>query len=987
MTAAMEGRSNRDSLRFSFKKAIGWALLLLVFLFAMGSYKKAMLGRMVDQGLQASKTRTQKVINLFQASFFFAYQEQFLPGIKQVLAETGKGPKIKELLILSEKGNILFNSSHPPTLAQNSSPDVVYGNVESEVKTRLSMQEPSVFVRGFEVRVLVPWAGYWVLYTLDGSPIRNLITFVFLFCILFTITIGLLKSRGILRSVGLQLKAFWERFFRLRVKFLAAIFLINMIAASIIFYSLSSLQTQEQTRRIEKESILFSEFSTSRVISDFTNYFYFYYLDRFLPELKRTIASNENLVAIRIISRRTGSVLFDSEQAATSPNPTQMGEAMKVDYSEDFQEQLKTQDLATRYFTREGEKLISITSTYRNENQEAMFWVEYLFSFHSLARSIRAIREQILVDLVPSLALGLLIAGIFAQLLISPIRRLVSALQRVTGGDYNVSVDLKTGDEVGDLVQAFNTMTSELKKKHELRKYLSDSTYRQVMSAMESPEGIKIGGSRVAATVLFSDIRDFVSHCESLDAEEVTAMLNEYFSAMVDVVYKHGGEVDKFIGDALLAVFYCSDETRTIRPVDTIHGTVTPTATALQAIYCALEMREKLAEFNEKRRNAQKAMIEIGVGISHGEIISGPIGAKDRMDFTVIGDVVNLSNRIEKLSKGGKYTKILFSHHVEEKVRGLLDYEELNNGKIRGKKEEVRVFELIGVRDLDALIKNLEGSDVFMKRRSIELLGQSRNTNALPMILRCLSDPDETSRLSAALALVKLAPMDHDETLNALMKLLSREVSEKVLSAAITAAGKLCSTDRILELIPFLDSPNDRIVANAVESIGQVRTSKCMDLILPKLNSRSNRVKANAAMALFAAGHAEVIDTLKPMLMHSDPLMRSSAAFAIGELTLIAEKDYLVRQWRDQPQATKYFLAELQESVPMLVVLLKDPDLMVKRQAIVALGKIRDKSAVLPMIDLVDSTGGSAEIRNDILEALRSIGSHKLIRELIGKLS
>jgi class 3 adenylate cyclase/HEAT repeat protein len=956
-----------------------------------------MMDRLARQAVDSVQPRHQKISNLFQASFYFFYEDQFLPGIQAALAEQAY-PRISRVTILEKGGQVVFDSAHPRKQESRGAPAESIGK---EISSRLGSAGPVALVGGFNARVLMPGSQVAVLYDFDGSVIRNRVLAALVLGLALLALARWALTHQLTGRAAHALSEGWARFWRLRAKFLATIVLINLITAGIVFVSLVSLQTREQTQRIERDSILFSQFSTAQVISNFTNYFYFYYSDRFIPETKRIIASNENLVGLRIISQRTHAVLFDSEQSG--PPQSEATDLAKTEFPPEVTEQLKSRDVASRYVDRG----ISVVSIYRNENQEPVFLVEYLFSFQSLARSIQAIRSQILVDLVPSLALGLLIAIVFAQLLLSPIRKLVAALGRVTEGDYDVTVDLKSRglrgkDEVVELVTAFNSMTEELRKKKELRKYLSDSTYRQIMKAPDSPEGVRLGGSRVSATVLFSDIRNFVGHCEALEAEEVTAMLNEYFSEMVEVVYKNGGEVDKFIGDALLAVFYSSDESRTIRPGGDAPaaGAPTPSGTALQAIYCALEMRERLAEFNARRKAQQKATIEIGVGITHGEIISGPIGSKDRMDFTVIGDVVNLASRIEKLSKRGKHTKIVFSEQIESKVQGLLHYEEMGAELVQGKGEPVRTFELVGVRDIESLVRNIESGDLALRRRSVELLGQSRNSAALPHAMRALQDPDQATRLQAVLAVSKLAPAGTGAEEAAFAALLARlspgasgqgERSDKVLSALIAAVGKLSGPSRIEQVIaalkPFLESTNERIVANAVEALGQARHPGCSDLILPKLISRNNRVKANAAMALFAAGHIEVIDTLKPMLMHSDPLMRSSAAFAIGELTVIAEQDHLLAQWKVRGSGVKVFLAELQECVPMLVALLRDPEPMVRRQAVIALGKIRDKSAVLPIIDMLDPERGSRDLIQDISQALRSIGSHKLVREVIARLS
>jgi class 3 adenylate cyclase len=990
----MSSQSAPKTPKSTLRQAIAWVAIGVACVGAATAYKSTLMRRAESAALERLPAQQAKVSGLFQASYYFFYDDQFLPGIQEVLREG-----VSRIVILSPTGTALFDSSAPRKPDDPQSAARPAGIPDALVQ-RLGTSVPFVLSRGFQLQIAVPGPQFAIVYLLDGSAakvrVAGMLAATLAIAALFYWLISSGHGLGALRAA----RARWRRFWRLRVKFLAAIVVVNLATAVIVFFSLASLQTREQTERIERDSVLFSQFSTAQVISNFTNYFYFYFSDRFIPETKRIIASNENLVGLRIISRRTGGVLYDSDQPAENPAvPLAAGTQAKPAFSAEVEAQLKTRDQATQFIERGGERMLSVVNTFRNESQEPVFSVEYVFAFRTLEKSIRAIRRQILIDLVPSLALGLLIAALFAQWLISPIRRLVAALRKVEGGDYEVSVGISRGDEIGDLVGAFNSMAGELRRKQELRKYLSDSTYRQIMKSPQLPEGARVGGTRVSATVLFSDIRNFVGHCEALEAEEVTAMLNEYFSEMVEVVHKHGGEVDKFIGDAFLAVFYVAPETAAASSGAAALA-VSASATALQAVHCSIEMRERLAQFNERRVASGKAPIETGVGITFGELISGPIGAKDRMDFTVIGDVVNLASRIEKLSKKGRHTKIIFSEQVEERVRGLLEYDEMGSEKVAGKDALVRVFELIGVRDIGQLLRNLAGDDVALRRRSLDLLGQSRNPEALEAVLGVLADSDAMIRLGAVVAASRLAeanPLQGEWVFNALEKRLAAEGQgdDKVLSALLSAIGRLAGPARIERMIvafkPFLASSDERIIANAVEALGFARDARCTDLVLPLLASLNNRVKANAAMALFAAGRIEVIDTLKPMLMHSEALMRASAAFAIGELTMIAGHEKLLERWKERPGAFKYFLADLQESVPMLVTLLRDPDIRVRRQAVLSLGKIKDKSAVLPMIDMLGPEGSanvsSQELIQDISEALRSIGSHKLVREVISKLS
>lgn len=960
-----------------------------LYVVGVGAYKAREMDRAAAESLELARTLQPRVHGLFQASFYFFYDDQFLPGVLGLVKPTEDrtdpgAARLERVEILTADGSVLFDSSVGGTKPEKGE-ESGRRHADARVPEALKSDHPTVFSQGFGTQVLLPPpagspVGVRLSFDLPGLRRATFWALGVGIALIFLLWRGLEGGRA--KRLGQTGLAIWRRFWRLRIKFLATILLINSFTVAIVFTSLVSLQTRQQTYRIQKDALVFAEFSTARIVSAFTNSFYFYYTDQFLPEIKNTIAANENLVGVRVISARTGNVLFDSEKA-TAPSAAG-SEPVVVQYPEDMLEQLKNRDIASRRVERDGQRMLSVLSAQRGESQASLFWVEYLFSFQSLERSIQSIRSRLIRDLVPSLLFGFVVAAFFAQLLISPIRRLVAALRKVTAGDYNVSVQVRGRDEIGELVSAFNAMTDDLRKKKELRKYLSETTYRQVMASSDGADGSRQGGKRVPATVLFSDIRDFVGHCEALDAEEVTVMLNEYFAEMVEVVHKHGGEVDKFIGDALLAVFYASDEVRTILP----GGPQVPTGTgtSLQAIYCGLEMRERLAEFNERRRAKGKATIEIGIGITFGDIISGPIGAKDRMDFTVIGDVVNLANRIEKLSKTGKFTKIVFSHQVEERVRGLLDYQEHSREQVRGKQEPVIVYELKGIRDLQALLANLAAPDPVLRRRCLELLGQSRNEAAVPAILGCLRDADESVRMSAAQALGRLSLRGDARVLKALRDALKAERGDRALSAIIATYGRVALGDAIFDLAPYLDHADERIVANAIEAMGNARDPRCSDLILPKVMSRHNRVKANSAMALFAAGHFEVIDSLKPMLMHSDPLMRSSAAFAIGELTVIAEQEAVVRSWRAEERAAKVFMAELQECVPMLVSLLRDPDPTVRRQAVVALGKIKDKSAVLPIIDMVDLGQGSRDLNRDILDALRSIGSHKLVRDVIRRL-
>jgi len=218
-------------------------------------------------------------------------------------------------------------------------------------------------------------------------------------------------------------------------------------------------------------------------------------------------------------------------------------------------------------------------------------------------------------------------------------------------------------------------------------KQIKDLMYRymtpEVAEALLASGDTGMGGKRKNVSVLFSDIRSYTTLTEKLQAEEVVVMLNNYFEVMVDVVFKYGGTLDKYIGDALMAVF----------------GSPAPLENhAWCAMQTAVEMREKLAEFNDDRIANGELPIGIGMGIHSDEVISGNIGSSKRMELTSIGDGVNLASRLESASK--QYgTDLIISDNTYKEYKDRLYVRELDFITVKGKSEPVIVYELVGIRE------------------------------------------------------------------------------------------------------------------------------------------------------------------------------------------------------------------------------------------------------------------------------------------------
>lgn len=351
------------------RAAIVLAGVALIYVVALSFYKSALLEEIAQQGVQSLPPRHAQLTRLFQASFYFFYEDQFLPGVKQTLSSDAY-PRIERLRVVSSDAPaasgavVLFDSDEPRKPAEGGVETLklderkVVEALALRAANREQSTAPKVFYNGFKIEALVPGAQYSVLYTFDASLVRTRVLLALVLGFLLLFGTRWMLSHRVTRGFGAGFLRRWADFWRLRVKFLAAIVLINLLTAAIVFFSLTRLQTRSQTERIERDSLLFSQFSTAQVISNFTSFFYFYYSDRFIPETKKIIASNENLLGVRILSHKTGGVLFDSEQSELAPQLGSLDNA-KADFPAEIEEQLRTRDLATRMSERQASPCFS----------------------------------------------------------------------------------------------------------------------------------------------------------------------------------------------------------------------------------------------------------------------------------------------------------------------------------------------------------------------------------------------------------------------------------------------------------------------------------------------------------------------------------------------------------------------------------------------------------------------------------------------------
>lgn len=245
-------------------------------------------------------------------------------------------------------------------------------------------------------------------------------------------------------------------------------------------------------------------------------------------------------------------------------------------------------------------------------------------------------RKAILISGIV-LSFALFAVFLFSLTLSKPIEVLADLIKEIPKGNFNISArkKVKSQDEVGDLAIAFDHMTEGLKERDKVKNLFSKFHGSSITENLLQQE-VSVGGTRKEVTVFFSDIRGFTKFSEGHTPEEVVSMLNEYFAVMVEIITRHGGVVDKFIGDAIMAVWGV--------PAGSDHDTE-------NALRACLEMRSALVVLNASRRERGLTEIQIGMGLHAGAAISGTIGSEERMEFTVIGDTVNVTSRIESSTK------------------------------------------------------------------------------------------------------------------------------------------------------------------------------------------------------------------------------------------------------------------------------------------------------------------------------------------------
>jgi len=239
-----------------------------------------------------------------------------------------------------------------------------------------------------------------------------------------------------------------------------------------------------------------------------------------------------------------------------------------------------------------------------------------------------------------SIAAAITVAFLIGKMLKKDTQEIITSVKAVAKGNFNTQINIHRPDELGEIAEGINEMSQGLRLREQIKEAFGRFVNPQIAATfidkfVKDGSHIKMGGQKQHVVILMADLRDFTALSETMEPDTLITQLNTYFSAMVEVIHSEGGVVDKFMGDAIMAVFGLTDSK------DAENA----------ALRSALKMRSALNTLNRQFKQESRPQLNNGIGIHSGEVIAGYLGSQERLEFTVIGSAVNVTSRIEEQTK------------------------------------------------------------------------------------------------------------------------------------------------------------------------------------------------------------------------------------------------------------------------------------------------------------------------------------------------
>lgn len=311
-------------------------------------------------------------------------------------------------------------------------------------------------------------------------------------------------------------------------------------------------------------------------------------------------------------------------------------------------------------------------------------YAELTFDHSLLERARNSAIYSTTLTTIFMILVGIVVSFIIGVRLTMPIHRLINVSQAITEGRYGYRFNDRRNDEIGSLMSALDTMSAGLLRKEQVEetfsRYVSPKVANEILQDLEQ---VKLGGKHVQATVLFADIVGFTGMSEQMIPEEVNALLNEYFTYVDSAAHAYQGHIDKFMGDCAMVVFGIPEEDED---------------QSFHAIACALLIHRLTQHLNEERVAKGLPSVLFRIGINSGMMLAGNMGSKNRMEYTVVGDAVNLASRLSSVANGGE---IIITEELQQQFAATGEFvmQRHDTINVRGKKEPVSAYRVRSLQD------------------------------------------------------------------------------------------------------------------------------------------------------------------------------------------------------------------------------------------------------------------------------------------------
>ncbi|MEM8498407.1 MAG: adenylate/guanylate cyclase domain-containing protein [Pseudomonadota bacterium] len=291
---------------------------------------------------------------------------------------------------------------------------------------------------------------------------------------------------------------------------------------------------------------------------------------------------------------------------------------------------------------------------------------------------------------------------LLSRRLTGPLHQLVAASNNIRNGKFS-PITTQRQDEFGQLINAINEMGTGLNRKNQLEDLMEQMLTKGVASeVIDQLDTIRDGGQQVNATVLFADIVGFTHISEQLSPREVSELLNEYFNHLEACAKAYFGTIDKFIGDCAMVVFGAPKED----PQHEFH-----------AVACAVLMQKLINRLNQKRLDDGEFAVELRIGVNSGQMLAGLLGSNNRLEYTVVGDSVNLASRLSNEARSGQ---IIIEEGLYERVsqHKTLQVEPQRQIRVRGKAEPITIYNVLDVDQINPFVMENLIQDVLSMQRA-----------------------------------------------------------------------------------------------------------------------------------------------------------------------------------------------------------------------------------------------------------------------------